>query len=200
MLNRPLFVLSLWGTVAATAAAQTTPDVAFMQGMILHHGQALTMARMIPTRTTRPDFRLLGERIVVSQTDEIALMTRWLKARNANVPMLDDDSREHDMHAMHEMSGHSADSAMHHALMPGMLNADELKQLAAQKDSAFEQSFLKAMIRHHQGALTMVRDLLATQDGAKDPYVARFAADVDADQSAEIARMRTMLVPSHTER
>jgi uncharacterized protein (DUF305 family) len=197
VLNKQLLILSLCGTIAR---AQTPPDVAFMQGMILHHGQALTMARMIPTRTTRADFRLLGERIIVSQTDETALMTRWLKGHNAAVPMLEEDSHEQDMRAMHAMPGHAADSAMHHALMPGMLSAQELRQLAAQKDSAFEQAFLDAMIRHHQGALKMVRDLLATQGGARDPYVARFAADVDADQSAEIARMRTMLVPSHPDR
>jgi len=140
-----------------------------MQGMIVHHGQALDMARMIPSHTARRDFQLLGERIITSQQDEIKFMTRWLAQQKA-------------------------DSAMHHhGLMPGMLTADELANLGKLKSPEFEQAFLKGMIRHHEGAIQMVKTLLSTQGGAQDPYVARFAADVDADQSAEIARMKSLL-------
>ena len=191
MQNRQFLVLALWGTVAA---AQTTPDVAFMQGMILHHGQALTMARMIPSRTPRADFAQMGQRIILSQTDEIEFMTQWLKEHKAPVPMLEGPDRS--MHDMHEMPAHHADSAMHHAMMPGMLTTDELAQLAKLQGSEFEQAFLKSMIRHHQGALQMVRALLGAQGGGRDAIVARFAQDVDADQSAEIARMQTLLQPT----
>jgi uncharacterized protein (DUF305 family) len=142
--------------------------------MIAHHGQALTMARMIPSRTTRQDFHLLGERIITSQQDEISFMTRWLKQQKA-------------------------DSAMHHhehTMMPGMLSDDELAHLGSLKGAEFEQAFLKGMIRHHEGALQMVKTLLSTQGGAQDLYVARFAADVDADQTAEIGRMKSLLQPT----
>ena len=166
MLNKPIVLLCL---VNALAGAQTSADVAFMQGMIVHHGQALTMARMIPSHTSRRDFQLLGERIITSQQDEISFMTRWLRQ-------------------------HNADSTMHHhVMMPGMLSADELAQLTALKGSEFEQAFLKGMIHHHEGAIHMVKTLLSTQGGAQDLEVARFAADVDADQTAEIGRMKSLL-------
>jgi uncharacterized protein (DUF305 family) len=189
VLTKQLVILSFCSSVAA---AQTASDVAFMQGMILHHGQALTMARLIPGRTSRKDFALMGERIVVSQTDEIAWMTRWLKAHHASVPMLD-----HDAHAMHDdhMAGHDADSAMHHATMPGMLAPEELAQLGKTNGPEFEQLFLKSMIKHHEGALKMVSDLRA-RGGGKDATMDRFASEIDADQSAEIARMQTLLQPT----
>ena len=166
MLNKPIVLLCL---VTASARAQTPADVAFMQGMIVHHGQALTMARMIPSHTSRRDFQLLGERIVTSQQDEIAWMTRWLKQQKADT-------------AMH-----------HHMMMPGMLSDEELAHLATLKGAEFERAFLEGMIRHHEGALQMVKTLHSTQGGAQDLNVARFAADVDADQTAEIGRMKTLL-------
>jgi len=194
VLTKQLVILSFCSSVAA---AQTAPDVAFMQGMILHHGQALTMARMIPSRTSRQDFALMAQRITISQTDEIEFMTHWLKEHKASVPMRDDSAHAmSDMHAMHEASEHHADSAMHHALMPGMLTPAEMTRLSALTGADFEQAFLTSMIRHHQGALQMVHDLLGTQGGGRDAVVARFAQDVDADQSAEIARMQTLLQPT----
>ena len=192
MLTKQFVILSFCSSIAA---AQTASDVAFMQGMILHHGQALTMARLIPSRTSRKDFALMGERIIVSQTDEIAWMTRWLKAHHASVPMLDHDA--HAMHDDHMMAGggHDADSAMHHATMPGMLTPEELAQLGKVNGPSFEQQFLKSMIKHHVGALKMVSDLRA-RGGGQDATVDRFASEIDADQSAEIARMQTLLQPT----
>ena len=157
--------LALW---SASAVAQTPADVTFMQGMIAHHGQALTMAGLVPGRSSRTDFGLMAERIIVSQRDEIAFMRRWLKR-------------------------HNADSAMHHALMPGMLTADELAQLGKTTGAAFEKLFLASMIRHHEGAIAMVRSLFATQGAGQDQGVFRFASEVDGDQRAEITRMQTLL-------
>ena len=155
---------------------QFTPaDVRFMQGMIGHHAQALEMTALVPSRTARQDLKTLAMRIDVSQADEIKLMERWLQARGQNVP---------GPHAMH----------MHGAtLMPGMLTPEQMSALTAAKGAAFDRLFLEGMIQHHGGALTMVHDLFATPGAGQEADIFGFASDVDADQRAEIDRMRSML-------
>jgi uncharacterized protein (DUF305 family) len=174
-----LVAVAAMAAVSPSAAqSETSPaDVAFMQGMIAHHGQALEMVALIPGRTARPDFQLLGERIGVSQRDEIGMMQRWLRAHGAEVP---DSASAH----AHMAMGHG---------MPGMLTPQEMAQLAASSGAAFERLFLSGMIRHHQGALSMVGQLFATRGGGQESEVFRFATDVDADQRAEIARMQSLL-------
>jgi uncharacterized protein (DUF305 family) len=190
---------NLYAVVAATVAlatpavGQTTPsytqaDVRFMQGMIGHHAQALAMVALIPSRTARPDLRALGERIRVSQTDEIALMKQWLYDRNQQIPA--------DMSDAHDMSGHAMQMpgmTMSDSLMPGMLTPQQMTQLANATGADFEVLFLKDMIQHHEGALTMVARLLDTTGSGQEPEVFRFAAEVDTDQRAEIARMNALL-------
>jgi uncharacterized protein (DUF305 family) len=173
---------------AQSAPAYTGADVRFMQGMIGHHAQALAMVALIPARTSRPDLRALGERIRVSQTDEIALMKQWLRDRNQQIPA--------DMSHAHDMSGHAMDMAgmsMSDSLMPGMLTTQQMTELANAKGTDFDVLFLKDMIQHHEGALTMVARLLGTTGSGQEPEVFRFAAEVDTDQRAEIARMNALL-------
>jgi uncharacterized protein (DUF305 family) len=158
----------------------TEADVRFMQGMIGHHAQALAMTSLLPARTRRADMRLLAERIDVSQKDEIAFMQRWLAKRGEAVPSVEGG---HEQHA----------GGAHPALMPGMLTEADLARLAAATGPEFDQLFLEYMIRHHEGALVMVKNLFATQRGGQEPELFKFAADVDADQAAEIKRMRGML-------
>jgi uncharacterized protein (DUF305 family) len=152
----------------------TPADVRFMQGMIGHHAQALDMTELLRTRTTSDDMRKLALRIEVSQTDEIRMMQQWLKARGQEVP---------GPHAMHA----------HGELMPGMLTPDEMARLAAAKGDAFDRLFLAGMIKHHDGALVMVRDLFATPGAAQESEIYAFASDVDADQRMEMERMSGML-------
>jgi uncharacterized protein (DUF305 family) len=156
---------------AVTKAAPA--DIRFMQGMIGHHAQALDMVALLKTRTTSEDMRMMGLRIEVSQKDEIALMQTWLRDHGAEVP------GEH----AHHLPGAP--------LMPGMLTAAEMTRLGAVKGPEFDRLFLEFMIKHHDGALVMVKELMAA-GGANEPNVFAFAADVEADQSAEIARMRAM--------
>ena len=163
--------------VAAAVIARGHPAVAFMQGMIGHHAQALDMAALVPERASDPAMRLLAQRIEVSQKDEIALMQRWLRARGHPVP----DADAH----VHAAMGHGD-------LMPGMLTAAQLDTLTASRGRAFDRRFLEGMIRHHEGALTMVADLLAATS-ALDAETFRFVSDIDADQRAEIRRMKTLL-------
>ncbi len=148
-------------------------DVRFMHGMIAHHAQALAMTALVPERAARPDLRLMAERIEVSQRDEIAMMRRWLRARGA------------DTAAVH---GHP-----HHAHGPGMLSPEEMARLARATGPEFDRLFLELMIRHHEGAVQMVRELFSTPGAGQDTDVYQIAAEVESDQLAEIARMRRML-------
>jgi uncharacterized protein (DUF305 family) len=149
--------------------------------MLAHHAQALVMTGLVPERTRREDLRLLAERIAVSQRDEIALMQRLLRQRGAEAPSVDP------AHAHHGGGGMAA-----HANMPGMLSAQELERLRGATGAGFERLFLEYMIRHHEGALTMVAEYFATPGAARDAEVFSFASDIDADQRAEIRRMRTL--------
>lgn len=143
--------------------------------MIGHHAQALEMTALVPSRTTRTDLRLLAKRIELSQRDEIGMMEEWLTHRGEAVP---------GPHAHH---GSGA------ALMPGMLTQEQMAQLAAASGPAFERLFLEYMIQHHQGALTMVKDLFATPGAGQEADIFTFASDVDSDQRMEIDRMTAML-------
>ena len=161
--------------VNARGPGATTADIRFMQGMIGHHAQALEMTTLLPSRTSREDMRLLARRIELSQADEIRLMERWLEARGQAVP------------AAH--AHHGADAV----LMPGMLTAEEMDRLSAAQGQEFDLLFLRFMIKHHDGALTMVNDLLATDGAGQEPEIFAFASDVDADQRIEIDRMSALL-------
>ena len=152
----------------------TEADVRFMQGMIGHHAQALEMVALIAGRTRNPDLKRLGQRIEVSQRDEMQMMREWLTRREEAVP---------DPHAHHHPGGH----------MPGMLSDEQMHRLAAAEGPAFDRLFLEGMIQHHDGALTMVKALFATPGAGQEPDLFDFASDVEADQSMEIARMRAML-------
>lgn len=163
----------------------TRADVRFMQGMIGHHGQAIVMAGWAPSHDARPDVRILAERIDVAQRDEIAMMQRWLRERHETVP----DPNAHHDHAGMDMPGMD----MSGALMPGMLTADQLAQLDRARGPEFDRLFLTLMIQHHQGAVTMVKELLGFPGAGQDDDIFRFVADVNVDQATEIDRMRRML-------
>jgi uncharacterized protein (DUF305 family) len=154
---------------------QATPaDVKFMQGMIGHHAQAIEMTALIAERTSREEMKLLGQRISVSQADEMNMMRTWLRARGQQEPS---------EHAHHTQEG----------MMPGMLSPEQMAELAAATGDAFDKLFLRYMIQHHEGALSMVDDLFKTPGAGQEGDINAFAADVDSDQRMEIDRMRAML-------
>ena len=165
------------GAAPAAGPAYTQADVDFMQGMIAHHRQAQEMAALVPTRTSTESIHLLAERIEVSQTDEIAMMARWLEERGAAVPA----------------PGSHAHHAGHGAAMPGMLSPEQMSALAAAQGAAFDRLFLEGMIQHHQGALVMVGKLLVTPGAGQEVDVYRIASEIDSDQRIEIERMERML-------
>ena len=157
-------------------------DVQFMSGMIPHHAQAVLIAGWAPSHGARPDLAILCERIVVAQRDEIASMQNWLRDRGQRVP---EATATHMRMSMNGME--------HDMLMPGMLSDEQLAELDKARGADFDRLFLTAMIKHHQGAITMVDQLIGSYGAAQDDVIFRFASDVVADQSTEIERMQKML-------
>jgi len=155
--------------------AYTPADVKFMQGMISHHAQALEMTALLRKQSESEDMAKLGLRIELSQADEIDMMQTWLRARGEDAT---------DVHAHH---AHGA------TLMPGMLTPEEMSLLSEAKGTAFDSLFLELMIKHHEGALIMVEDLLSQPGAGQDSDIFAFLSDITADQSMEIDRMGAML-------
>jgi uncharacterized protein (DUF305 family) len=175
--GEPSRTLSADELEAPAPTPHTPADVDFMQGMIHHHAQALVMTRLARERATKRDVALLAKRIDVSQAGELELMEGWLAARDEEVPDAEDHAREHGPHGR---------------LMPGMVGERELARLAAADGRAFDRLFVDYMIRHHQGALTMVGDLRASEGAGAEPELDAFARHVDADQHIEILRMEEL--------
>lgn len=150
----------------------TEADVRFMQGMIAHHAQAIHMSRLAAERGANPRLLRFAQKIDQSQMSEIVQMQDWLRAHGQFAP---------DTSSWRRMT------------MPGMLTAAEMATLEASRGTAFDRQFLLLMIRHHEGALQMVADLLATPRAAQDVDISVFANDVETVQTAEIAVMRRML-------
>jgi uncharacterized protein (DUF305 family) len=157
-------------------------DVFFMQGMISHHAQAIVMAKWAPTHGASAQVRTLCERIINAQTDEIGLMQQWLRDRGQTVP----EAKPVPMRM--KMNGMVMDM-----LMPGMLSDAQMQELDAARDAEFDRLFLRFMIQHHRGAVSMVKELFATDGAGQDELVFKFASDVNVDQTTEIARMEDML-------
>ena len=170
-------------TTRASLPPHTAKDVEFMQGMIMHHAQAVEMTALIESHTQNPELRTLGARISRSQSDEIDFMKRWLTLRGESTEM-----SMPDMPGM-DMSKHS----MHTMMMPGMLTEKQMAALRKAKGKQFDELFLTGMIQHHNGALIMVKELFDTAGAGQDAELFNFVTDVDSGQRAEIKIMQTML-------
>jgi len=169
-------------TADSAARAFAPADVEFMQGMVPHHAQAVIMAGWASSHGARADIQRLCLRIMAAQSDEIAMMRRWLRERKQDVP--DSNATRHVM----KMDGMS-----HEMMMPGMLTDAELARLDRARGSEFDRLFLNGMIGHHRGAIDMVNTLLSNGNAGHDETVFRFANDVVSDQSVEISVMLRML-------
>ena len=165
-------------------------DVQFMQGMIMHHAQAVEMTALIESHTTNKDLRSLGARISSSQSDEIRFMKRWLEARGEPTSPTMPHMPGMDMSSGHDMPGHSMVTP---GLMPGMLTAKQMEALKHAKGAEFDRLFLTGMIQHHNGALIMVKDLFDSAGAGQDAELFNFVTDVDSGQRAEVRIMQIML-------
>ena len=169
---------------AATDIANTSyikADVKFLQGMIVHHEQAIIMSEMANQRTNNKTILDLAKRIDVSQKDEINFMESWLKQRNEYA---DNSHSDHHMHESHHM----------HMNMVGMATPKQLNDLSNSKSTDFDRLFLQLMITHHDGALEMVEELKKYPGNAYDPILNEFVSDLVNDQGIEIERMNGILV------
>lgn len=178
----------------------TKADIDFMTGMIHHHAQAIYISRWAVSHGADAAVQRLTARIINAQTDEITLMQTWLKDRLQPVPTVDSTGTVtmpgtaaggHDMHAMH--AGHDM-SGMGGMMMPGMLSDADLKELDAARGADYDRLFLTFMIKHHRGAVTMVKELFKNDGAGQDETIFKFANDVEVDQSTEIKRMYTMML------
>lgn len=167
----------------AALPTRSQADVEFMQGMIMHHAQAVEMTALVPSHTTNAEVRSLGARISSSQADEMGFMHRWLAARGEAISMAMPGMPEMDM------SGHAM------APMPGMLSREQMEALRKASGADFDHLFLTGMIQHHNGALIMVNDLFGTAGAGQDADLFNFATDADNTQRAEIRIMQSMLEP-----
>jgi uncharacterized protein (DUF305 family) len=174
----------------------TAADIAFMEGMIDHHAQALTMARWAPTHGASDAVQTLCARIINAQQDEIHYMQQWLLDRGLTVPevMQSGEVRTPSHGASGSMAGMDMPGMADHTLMPGMLTPAQLDTLDHARGADFDRLFLRFMIQHHTGAVGMVKDLFATEGAGQDEIVFKLATDINVDQTTEIARMRKMLV------
>ena len=164
---------------AAAFIEPSKPDVEFMQGMIMHHSQAVEMTKLLAQKSHNPSLLELGKRIEISQTDELGFMKRWLTERGKPIS------------TMEEMPGMDMSSMM--PPMPGMLTPEQMKALREAKEPEFDHLFLTGMIQHHTGALRMVKDLFQTPGAAQEALLFDFTSDVTNTQQAEIDTMRKML-------
>ncbi len=176
--GKPEKVLTEATTAGTGPQRPTDADVKFMQGMIMHHNQAVEMVALMPGRTKNAKVIALGQRISISQTDEMKFMKRWLTYRDKPLT---------------EMGDMAGMEHMDMPLMPGMLTAKQMAALRKATGPKFDQLFLTGMIQHHGGALTMVKDLFDTPGAAQDMQLFDFTADIGVTQQGEIDTMRNML-------
>ena len=165
----------------ATNIANTSyikADVDFLQGMIIHHQQAIVMSNMAENRTNNKVILELAKRIEVSQEDEINFMGSWLKERDEYETKI--NSHNHMDHM--------------HIKMVGMASKIQLDKLEMSDSSDFDRLFLQLMIAHHDGALEMVKELKKYPGSAYDPILNEFVSDLVNDQGIEIERMNTIAV------
>ena len=175
--GQPSQTLDADTALAIADSSYSSADVHFMQGMILHHHQALVMSRLASDRTNNENVLDLAGRIDVSQEDEITLMQDWLKERSEMVP---DPTNHHSGHMVHGMVG--------------MATKEQMTNLANSKSIDFDELFLSLMITHHDGAIKMVKELRDQPGSAYDPLLNEFVSDVANDQAVEIERMNELLV------
>ncbi len=173
--------LSAEEAIKLAGATYSPGDAAFMQAMIVHHQQAVEMAKLIKDRTNREEIVAVGGRIEAAQADDIVFMNEWLETRGEKTVMV----------SMMDHSGHSA--GMDHLNMAGMATPEDLTKLATLQGAEFDRMFLTLMIAHHEGAVEMVEDLLEQPGSAADPVLFRFIGDIENDQTAEITKMDALL-------
>ena len=184
-----------WARIDSAKMVFSEADVKFMTGMIGHHAQALIMSRLAPENEASSQVQVLCSRIINAQQDEINTMQNWLRERGQPVPEIHIDG----LNLMIHMSGGEGEGMMNHggghdhSMMPGMLTQEQLVELSEAKGVEFDKLFLKYMIQHHTGAITMVKELISTDGAMMGDAMFKIANEINVDQITEIERMKLML-------
>ena len=163
---------------SSSAAVFNDADVTFVQSMVPHHTQAVTMAKMAASHANSPAVKDLATKIDAAQGPEIDTMTGWLKAWGKNSTT--------GSNGMDGMGGMTQGSSA----MPGMMGDDQMRSLDAANGAAFDQMFLTMMMAHHQGAIEMAK---TEQANGKNADAVALAKKIEADQTAELAQMKDLL-------
>ena len=174
-----------WARIDSSRMNFTQADVDFMTNMIGHHAQALIMSDLAPKNDASPEIQVLAARIINAQKDEIATMQTWLRDRDQPVPEVHINGLNLMIHGVGDHHDHMD--------MQGMLTQEQLVELSEAKGEEFDRLFLTYMIEHHQGAVSMVKKLIATDGAVQDEGSFRLATDINVDQITEIERMKLML-------
>lgn len=151
-------------------------DIAFMQGMIPHHQEAIAMAELVPDRTDRPELLELANDVIASQRVEIEQMREKLRDAGA-----EPDAMEITPTAMDHDMDHGDDAHM---------TREEMQALEAAQGEEFDILFAELMIRHHEGAVESAQRVL---EEGQNPRVAELAREIIAEQEAEIQQLRGWL-------
>ncbi|GAA3772956.1 DUF305 domain-containing protein [Streptomyces coacervatus] len=172
----------------SAAGAHDAQDIAFAQGMIPHHQQAVQMAELAADRASSAQVKDLAARIEKAQDPEITAMTGWLKSWGEDVPT--SDSSMSSMSSMPSKSSKSSMPGMGQSGMPGMMNSKHMDELKTMSGKEFDTMFLTMMVEHHKGAVTM-----ATTEKNKGKYAAAtsMAGSIVTSQTAEITEMNKLL-------
>ncbi|MFG2875405.1 DUF305 domain-containing protein [Streptomyces sp. NPDC048337] len=155
---------------APQQGARNAVDVAFAQGMIPHHRQAVEMAALASTRAESAEVKALADEIKKAQDPEIKTLSGWLTTWGEQVPA--------------EGGGHSGHGTS------GMMTAEEMAGLEKASGKAFDTAFLQLMVKHHEGAVAMAK---TEQSGGSYQPAKDMAGAIVSSQSAEITRMNKLL-------
>ncbi|PRX95521.1 DUF305 domain-containing protein [Allonocardiopsis opalescens] len=165
-------------------------DVEYMRAMIAHHGQALEMTALVPDRAEDDGVVAIAERIEAAQGPEIDAMDAWLENNVYQHARANPNHRNYcGLDGAADHHGNTDCDPVDHSAMPGMITPEQLADLEAAEGAAFDELFVQLMIAHHEGAIEMAQDLLVE---GRDTQARQMAADVVADQTAEIARMHEL--------
>ncbi|GAA0471041.1 hypothetical protein Ade02nite_34350 [Paractinoplanes deccanensis] len=152
---------------APDGSTYNAADVAFVQMMIVHHGQAVEMAALVPGRGQNSQLLALARRMQAVQEPEIGWLRTWLSQRK-----LPDSDPSHD-----------------HSTMPGMQSGADMQALAAAKGPEFDRRFIAMMTDHHRGAMRMAGEVLKS---GEDERLRETAGEMAVEQGSEIRRMQDL--------
>ncbi len=175
-----LAVLALAVTACSSkeeAKKHNEADVEFVQGMIPHHKQAIHMSELAAKHANSPDVKTIASTITTKQEEEIKTMETLVHEWGVKLEA--------------EPAGGHGEHGGAEATHPGTLSEAQLKELEETRGVEFDKLFLKGMIQHHKGAITMAEE---AEHKGENKEVKKLAAEIKRGQEHEIEEMEKELV------